>query len=282
MPRSCGATGGDCLLHRADSLAYTAAARLAPCWAAMAPRIFAVLVIALLALAGTWALRAGWLAIPDRYNPWAELAPLETSNLLTPMKLRRAQQSPARCLALLHESGAQFEPVPDRVTGEGCALANAVRLRGAAQAPLRTPVLASCRVALSFAMWERHVLQPAAEASLGTRIARIDHLGGYACRDVVNGRRPPEGGAGRRSRHALADALDIAAFTRADGGAPVVVRGDWTPDGDAGAAAEQQAAFLRAAHQGACSFFDGVLGPDYNAVHADHFHFEVGGWRSCR
>ena len=55
----------------------------------------------------------------------------------------------------------------------------------------------------------------------------------------------------------------------------ITVRRDWE-DGDA------EALFLRDAHTGACRFFDGVLGPDYNAVHADHFHLEVGGWGLCR
>ena len=43
-----------------------------------------------------------------------------------------------------------------------------------------------------------------------------------------------------------------------------MVRGNW--DG-----ADSEALFLRDAHAGACRFFDGVLGPGYNALHADHF-----------
>ncbi|MDM0046588.1 extensin family protein [Variovorax dokdonensis] len=240
----------------------------------------ALCFVALLALG--WAVHAGWVVVPPRFNPWARLDISEPPNWLTRIKLGRAQREPAQCLALIGEAGMRFEPVPDRVTGEGCALENAVRLQGTNGAPLNAPVLLSCRVALPLALWERHVLQPAALQHLGTRITRIDHLGGYACRNVVTGRAPSEGG-GRRSRHATADALDLAAFSRADRGRAVSLRRDWAeaPQGPS-QASTPEAEFLRAIHQGACGLFEGVLGPDYNAVHADHFHLEVGGWRSCR
>jgi len=234
-------------------------------------------------LAGAWALYAGWIVVPDRYKPWVELDPAEPPNLFTSMKLARAQREPARCLALLSSAGIRFEPVADRVTGEGCALQNAVRLGGGRELLLHTPVLVSCRVALSFAMWERHVIQPAAATHLGTRIARIDHLGGYACRNVVTGRPQDNDVPGRRSQHATADALDVAAFSRADTGRAIVIRRDWMHEAaQPEVVLGPEAAFLRDAHKGACGLFDGVLGPDYNAVHADHFHLEAGGhWRMC-
>lgn len=244
-------------------------------------RLAALLFLAAVLGAG-WALHAGWIAVPARYNPWAELDPAEAPNLLTRIKLERAQRNAGRCMALLESAGARFERVPDRVLGEGCALNNAVRLRGAGDLALSSPALMSCRAALAFALWQRHVLQPAAAEQLGTRISRIDHLGSYACRNVVTGRPPAEGGPGRRSRHATADALDVAAFARADGGHAVVnISRDWAPTTDP-AKAGPQAVFLRKVHKGACALFDGVLGPDFNALHADHFHLEVGGWRSCR
>ncbi|MDM0108817.1 extensin family protein [Variovorax sp. J22R24] len=237
-----------------------------------------VSVVAL--LFGAWALKAGWVAIPERYNPGAALDTAEAPNLLTSVKLSRVQRDPARCLALLEASGMQFEPVPDRTTAEGCALRNTVRLTRARELMLGTPVLLSCRAALALALWERHVIQPAAAESLGTRIVRVDHLGGYACRNVVVGRQQQDGAPGRRSQHATADALDVSAYTRADRRGVIVIRRDWMPG--ASIALTPEAAFLREAHKGACGLFDSVLGPDYNAVHADHFHLEVGAGRACR
>jgi hypothetical protein len=96
----------------------------------------------------------------------------------------------------------------------------------------------------------------------------MQHLGSLACRDVAA--RP-----GRRSRHALADALDVAGFTLDDGRRVSVLR-DWRD------AAPPNGRFLRAVHRGACRSFDGVLGPDHDAAHADHLHLEMGGGRYCR
>ncbi|BCB71988.1 hypothetical protein HME01_26950 [Vreelandella aquamarina] len=39
---------------------------------------------------------------------------------------------------------------------------------------------------------------------------------------------------------------------------------------------------LRAARDGACDTFGNVLGPEYNAAHADHFHLGMRGFRLCR
>ncbi|HEY9549063.1 MAG TPA: extensin family protein [Kiloniellaceae bacterium] len=43
-----------------------------------------------------------------------------------------------------------------------------------------------------------------------------------------------------------------------------------------------EAAFLAQVHDAACRRFGTVLGPDYNAVHADHFHLQMGGFGICR
>ena len=68
----------------------------------------------------------------------------------------------------------------------------------------------SCPIALSFAMWERHALQPAAMTRFGELVVALQHLGSYACRNVER-RRP------QSPRHGTADALDIAGFTLQSG-----------------------------------------------------------------
>ena len=40
--------------------------------------------------------------------------------------------------------------------------------------------------------------------------------------------------------------------------------------------------FLEAAQAGACHYFGTTLGPNYNAAHANHFHFGLRGFGICR
>jgi len=229
------------------------------------------------ALAVGHALWRGHIQVPERYNPWAELNVDASPNWLTFMKLRRAQADPPSCLAALERTGVTYERVPDRVTGPGCGFQDAVRVHRGHRVRIGSPVILSCRTALSFAMWERHGLQPAADKNLQTPIVGIEHAGSYACRNVNTGR-DPESVDARRSRHATADALDVTGFVTQDG-RRIRVERDW--QGGAAPADTAPSAFLRDVHSMGCQFFTGVLGPDYNAVHRDHFHLEVGGWRMC-
>ena len=80
----------------------------------------------------------------------------------------------------------------------------------------------------------------------------------------------------KRSRHATANALDIAGFTLEDGQHITVLK-NWQPE-----QTDKPAQMLAKVHQGACRFFNGVLGPDYHAAHRNHFHLETGGYAMCR
>jgi hypothetical protein len=231
-------------------------------------------------VAGGYAVYSGAVAIPERFNPWAPLDVSAPPNFLTPTKLARARNNPPRCLAALAQTGMAYSMLPDRVTGPGCGFDNAVLLRSSG-VRIGTPVSLSCPMALSFAMWERHALQPAAQQHAGQRVTAIDHLGSYACRNVNRGEgTTPNTPSSNRSRHATADALDIAGFTLASGKRITVLR-QWQA-GDADTITGPDAKFLQEAHRGACRYFKGVLGPDYNAAHRDHFHLETGGYQMCR
>src|SRR5690606_8726962 len=116
--------------------------------------------------------------------------------------------------------------------------------------------------------WERDIVQPAAEFHLGQKVTRIEHYGAYSCRRVNHADR------GRMSEHATANAIDIAGF-RLENGRTVRIAGAWDSD-------TPEARFLRAVHDAACRTFRGVLSPDYNAAHHDHFHFDMGRFSMCR
>ncbi len=232
----------------------------------------ALILWLLLVVLAAWAVRSGRLVVPEAWNPWAPLRIDAEPNLLTRFKLARASRNDVACRAVLAEGGMPFEPLADRDTGPGCGFHNAVRISRTGIA-VGEPFALSCRAALSLAMWEKHVLQQAAQAELGARVESMRHSGSYACRNLYG-----ETGR-RRSQHATADALDIAAFRLADGRL-ITVKGDW--EGGEGGLRTPAARFLRAVHDGACRYFDVVLGPDYNRAHADHFHFDRGGGRACR
>jgi len=71
----------------------------------------------------------------------------------------------------------------------------------------------------------------------------------------------------RISEHAFGNALDIAAFTLADG-RRIVVKDGWR-----GAPEEQ--GFLRDVQASACQHFSTVLAPGSNAYHYDHIHVDL-------
>ena len=209
---------------------------------------------------------SGIVTVPGRWNPWAPLVLADDLGLLTRYKLARLEGDDLACLAVLAQAPMRYTPLPDRETGEGCAFRNAVMIEATTAAV--QPFALSCRSAVALALWERHVLQPAAQRSFGVAVTRLEHAGSYACRNVY-GR-----DEGRRSQHATADALDVTGFALEDG-RRVRVRGGW--NGNPG-----DAAFLREVHAGACQVFDAVLGPDYNAAHHDHLHLDRGSYRVCR
>jgi hypothetical protein len=175
----------------------------------------------------------------------------------------------------MRRAGIRFVALPPRGSGQ-CRYGDAVRFSpgGALTIAYRPSNLGtSCPVAAGLALWEWHVVQPAALRRFGTTVASIEHYGSYSCRRIY-GR-----SEGAWSEHSSANAVDVAAFRLADG-RRISVLGDWK-GGGAGAL------FLRDVRDGACRLFATTLSPDYNAAHRDHLHLDQArrgatGWRGCR
>jgi hypothetical protein len=225
-----------------------------------------LLILALLIAGTLYGVRSGMIHVPPDRNPWAQLDVNAEPNFLTRYKLARLSKDSAQCQQVLATTGIEYEPVENRITGPACGFFNAVRIERTASG-VGKPFALSCRAAVSLALWERHVLKPSAQRHFGQNVATIEHFGSYSCRNVY-GR-----ANATRSQHATAEAWDIAGFVLEDGRRIRVLK-DWH-DGDA-------SAFLREVRTGACRFFDGVLSPDYNQAHRDHFHFDRGPYRVCR
>ena len=213
------------------------------------------------------ALLLGRLSVPPEWSPRATLDLDAPPNFLTRYKLSRLSRDHELCARVLAEAAMTYRPLPDEATGSACGLFDAVTIERTASEVGQAFSL-TCRTAVSLALWEKHVVTPAAERHLASPVQRIEHFGSYACRNVYG--RPDA----TRSRHATAEAFDVAGFVLADG-RRIRVLGDWNE----GSAA---ATFLHDVRDGACQFFDGVLSPDHNEAHRDHLHLDRGPYRYCR
>jgi hypothetical protein len=213
-------------------------------------------------------LYSGLLNVPPRYNPWAPLDLTAPPSLLTPVKIYRMKHNPELCLEALRRTDMQFRPLGDQLGGE-CPLVNIVQV-SAAGVDFNHSFRASCPLAAGWEIFRHNTLQQAARKHFDLPVTRVDHIGTYACRNVYNRAN------GRLSQHARANAIDISAFVLADG-TRISVEKDWDNSRQ-----PEKAAFLRDVHQGACRAFNVAFGPDYNAAHANHFHFDMGGFWACR
>lgn len=158
--------------------------------------------------------------------------------------------------------------ITDRPLKKGCGWVNAVRMSkvGGASMGVRR---VTCQAAAATALWVEYVVQPEAQRIFGERVAGINHIGTYSCRNIVGNSFWQD----RRSEHASANAIDIGGF-RLESGETISVLKHWRGKG-------KKASFLRAVHQGACSYFRVALSPEFNAAHKDHFHFDRGPLWTC-
>jgi hypothetical protein len=205
--------------------------------------------------------------LPPQHAPWAPLDLEGPVGWATRMKLAGLDGDLPACRAAIERSNLAAPPIPDRREGAFCGFEGAVAIEKSA-VRYSAPVRVSCPMAAALYLWEREVVRPAAARHFGSGVVRIDHVGTYACRRVY------AGAAGRPSQHATANAIDITGFRLADG-RRVSLSAGWEGE-------PSTRAFLRELRDGACRLFQGVLGPDYNAAHSDHFHFDMGPYRACR
>jgi hypothetical protein len=158
----------------------------------------------------------------------------------------RAQGAPPRY-------GAEAVPLGPS-PGAGAALA-------AGPASLTPAATLACPLVSALDRFVSESVQPAALRWFGAPVVQIKQISAYSCRGM-NGN--PNA---KISEHAFGNALDIAAFTLADGRV-VTVKDGWH-----GAPEEQ--GFLHDVQGAACSMFTTVLAPGSNAYHSDHMHVDL-------
>src|SRR6201988_723099 len=150
-------------------------------------------------------------------------------------------------------------------------------VRGAQVTGAITPVAVSPAATLArpivseLERWIATAVQPAAMRWFGAPVAEITQISAYSCRGMNGNPRA------RISEHAFGNALDISAFTLADG-RRITVKGGWN-----GLPEEQ--GFLRDIQGAACDQFTTVLAPGSNVYHYDHMHVDLmrrsSGHRAC-
>ena len=130
--------------------------------------------------------------------------------------------------------------------------------RAAAVVPTAT---LACPLVSRLDQWMASAVQPAAQRWFGQQVVELKQSSAYSCRGMTGNPRA------RISEHAFGNALDIAAFTLADG-RRVTVKNGWhgTPE---------EQGFLRDVHAAACEHFSTVLAPGSNRFHYDHIHVDL-------
>lgn len=224
------------------------------------------------AVAGTLILVYLIPRLPPEDLPWTPLDLDAPIGLATAGKL--ASTHGAGCKALLDKADIAYRALPDTRRAQ-CGFDDGILWTRGGWRRIRYepgPPPLACPLAAGLVLWEREVVEPAAERRLGARVVAIEHFGSYACRRIY-GR-----ATGDWSEHARARALDVAGFRLSDGRRITVAR-DWTRPGRA-------SAFLHDVRDGGCRLFATVLSPDYNAAHRDHLHLDEArrgiAWRACR
>ncbi|MBV9288907.1 MAG: extensin family protein [Hyphomicrobiales bacterium] len=155
-------------------------------------------------------------------------------------------------------------PAPE-IDGPGvCGMTRPLKVSALASGTigLNKTLTIDCPMIPALEAWLSAVVQPAAEARFGQKVAAVNVFGAYSCRSIDN--IPGE----RLSEHAFGNAVDVSGFTLADGRTLEFVR-DWKK------VDSQEAAFLHAAHAGACQYFTTVLGPGADMFHYNHIHLDL-------
>jgi hypothetical protein len=211
-----------------------------------------------------------WLKRHPQHNPYAAFSLQHPIGWATQGKIAGYASDADACFDLLKAENIAHRRLP--TIGSGSCLADQRSILGSTSGlvPIRPDGVApSCAVNIGLILWQRRVVQPAAFKHLGQRVISIEHMGSYNCRTIAGSSTPSE--------HATGNAIDISAFVLADG-SRVTLLNHWD-------ARDGRSAFLQDIRDGACPLFKTVLSPDYNAAHANHFHFDqaerAGGWSVC-
>jgi hypothetical protein len=159
-----------------------------------------------------------------------------------------------------------LEPIDD---GGACRIDHPVEVSAIGSVKMKPAATLSCDMAMTFSRWTAKELVPTARRKYWSGVSTIHQGSSYSCRNI-------RGSRGTPSQHSQGNALDVMRIELNSGRDIDVRKPGWF--------AFRQRGFLNTVRADGCNYFTTVLGPGYNADHADHFHFDIMPRRrtSCR
>lgn len=203
-------------------------------------------------------------------NPYMNTYPRFEQPMTTPPDEMPADE--VNCRSTLKKLGVTFRDLAPINEGGSCEIDYPVEVSmlsgGIKMKPAAT---LSCAMAASFASWTKNELAPNARKRYFSGVDTIHQGSSYSCRNI-------RGTRGTPSEHSKGNALDVMRIELNNGRDIDVRKPGWF--------AFRQRGFLNTVRADGCEYFTTVLGPGYNADHADHFHFDIkerrNGYRACK
>lgn len=154
-------------------------------------------------------------AAPQAAIPKAPPAPAEAAPppAWSEAEVTAARQQCATLLAPLQVMAQELPPLKQDRCGTPAPVALKKLGPAAGGVELSPPATLNCAMVAQLAAFVEKTLQPAAREAFGSPVVRFNQASGYVCR----GRNGDLTTNGKLSEHALANALDVASFTLADG-----------------------------------------------------------------
>lgn len=163
------------------------------------------------------------------------------------------------CRRELRRLGVDYRDVPSVRDGAVCGIDWPVEVSAIGSVAMKPAATLSCSMAAAFSGWTVRELVPQARWRYWSGVKTIHQGSSYSCRNIRGSRTP--------SQHSLGNALDVMRIELNNGRDIDVRKPGWF--------AFRQKAFLDTVRSDGCGYFTTVLGPGYDADHANHFHFDI-------
>lgn len=174
------------------------------------------------------------------------------------------------CRRTLERLDVAFTALDSIDDGGVCRIDHPVKVSRIGRVEIKPAATLNCEMAEALALWTRNELVPASRWRYLTGVKTLHQGSSYSCRNIARTR--------TASEHSRGNAIDIMKISLNNGKTIDVRR--------PGLFAFRKRGLLNTVRSDGCEYFTTVLGPGYDADHADHFHFDIkarrNGHRACR